>query len=135
MSRARHSRRGLVAVITATALLFAACGDDDDAESTATTTGDTTAATEAPDETTESPETTTGDTTAATEAPSEDTTPTASMPAGEYVIGFEALTSGPAAFAGVPLAQGARLAVKQINDEGLLGEGANRETRRDRRRW
>ena len=145
MSIARHSRRrGFIAVITAAALLLAACGDDDDADSSATTTGDATAATEAPDETTaateapdettaateapdetaDAPESTTADSTAASEAPSEDTTPTGTMPAGEYVIGFEALTSGPAAFAGVPLAQGARLAVKQINDESLLGEGA-----------
>jgi len=46
------------------------------------------------------------------------------LPSGEYKLGFEALTSGPAAFAGVPLAQGVRLAVAQINASGFLGRGA-----------
>ena len=45
------------------------------------------------------------------------------LPAGEYKLGFEALTSGAAAFAGVPLAQGVRLAVAQINLTGFLGKG------------
>jgi branched-chain amino acid transport system substrate-binding protein len=47
------------------------------------------------------------------------------LPSGEYDIGFESLTSGPAAFAGVPLAQGARLAVDEINETEFLGEGAS----------
>jgi len=39
------------------------------------------------------------------------------------VVGFPALTSGPAAFAGVPITEGAKLAVKEINDSGYLGKG------------
>ncbi|WP_439590947.1 ABC transporter substrate-binding protein [Microbacterium sp.] len=42
----------------------------------------------------------------------------------EYVVGFPALLSGPAAFAGVPIADGAKLAVKEINESGYLGEGS-----------
>lgn len=41
-----------------------------------------------------------------------------------YKVGFPALTSGPAAFAGVPITEGAKLAVQEINDTGYLGEGA-----------
>ena len=41
----------------------------------------------------------------------------AALPAGTYRIGFQSLTSGPAAFAGVPLAQGARLAVQDRSSE------------------
>ncbi len=41
-----------------------------------------------------------------------------------YVVGFPALLSGPAAFAGVPIADGAKLAVKEINESGYLGEGS-----------
>ncbi|GAB3444504.1 ABC transporter substrate-binding protein [Actinophytocola sediminis] len=41
----------------------------------------------------------------------------------EYLVGFPALTSGPAAFAGVPITEGAKLAVKEINDTGYLGDG------------
>lgn len=41
-----------------------------------------------------------------------------------YLVGFPALTSGPAAFAGVPITEGAKLAAKEINDSGYLGEGA-----------
>ncbi|MEO9321964.1 ABC transporter substrate-binding protein [Nocardioides sp. C4-1] len=40
-----------------------------------------------------------------------------------YLVGFPALTSGPAAFAGVPITEGAKLAVKEINDTEFLGEG------------
>jgi branched-chain amino acid transport system substrate-binding protein len=38
-----------------------------------------------------------------------------------YVVGFPALESGPAAFAGVPIVNGAKLAVKEINDTHFLG--------------
>lgn len=48
-----------------------------------------------------------------------------------YLVGFPALTSGPAAFAGVPITQGAELAVKEINDSGFLGEGAEIELKID----
>ncbi len=41
----------------------------------------------------------------------------------EYLVGFPALTTGPAAFAGVPITEGAKLAVEEINDSGYLGEG------------
>ncbi|GAA2334863.1 ABC transporter substrate-binding protein [Dactylosporangium salmoneum] len=44
-----------------------------------------------------------------------------------YLIGFPALTSGPAAFAGVPILDGAKLAVKEINDTGFLGQGVKVE--------
>lgn len=40
-----------------------------------------------------------------------------------HLIGFPALTSGPAAFAGVPITEGAQLATKEINESGFLGEG------------
>lgn len=49
---------------------------------------------------------------------------TGGLPAGEYKVGFEALKSGPAAFAGVPLSQGVELAVDEINSTGFLGKGA-----------
>lgn len=48
-----------------------------------------------------------------------------------YLVGFPALTSGPAAFAGVPITQGAELAVKEINDSDFLGEGATIELKID----
>lgn len=41
----------------------------------------------------------------------------------EYLVGFPALMSGPAAFAGVPITEGAKLAVKEINDSDYLGGG------------
>ncbi|SCF24524.1 branched-chain amino acid transport system substrate-binding protein [Micromonospora echinospora] len=44
-----------------------------------------------------------------------------------YLVGFPALASGPAAFAGVPIVNGAKLAVKEINDSGFLGEGVKIE--------
>ncbi|MGI5241990.1 ABC transporter substrate-binding protein [Dactylosporangium sp. CA-139066] len=44
-----------------------------------------------------------------------------------YLIGFPALTSGPAAFAGVPIVDGAKLAVKEINDSKFLGGDAKIE--------
>lgn len=49
----------------------------------------------------------------------------------EYLVGFPALTSGPAAFAGVPITEGAKLAAKEINDTGFLGEGATVELKID----
>jgi branched-chain amino acid transport system substrate-binding protein len=44
-----------------------------------------------------------------------------SLPPGTYKVGLEAVTSGPAAFGGVPAAQGARLAVAEANDSEGLG--------------
>ena len=44
-----------------------------------------------------------------------------------YLVGFPALASGPAAFAGVPIVDGAKLAVKEINESGFLGEGVKIE--------
>lgn len=44
-----------------------------------------------------------------------------------YLVGFPALASGPSAFAGVPLIQGAQLAAQEINETGFLGEGATVE--------
>lgn len=41
-----------------------------------------------------------------------------------YLVGFPALSTGPAAFAGVPITEGAELAAKEINESGFLGEGA-----------
>ncbi|MFD5826253.1 ABC transporter substrate-binding protein [Lentzea sp. NPDC060358] len=41
----------------------------------------------------------------------------------KYLVGFPALLSGPAAFAGVPITEGAKLAVKEINASGYLGDG------------
>lgn len=49
----------------------------------------------------------------------------------EYVVGFPALLSGPAAFAGTPLSQGAELAAEEINDSEFLGEGATVDLRID----
>lgn len=49
----------------------------------------------------------------------------------EYLVGFPALTSGPAAFAGVPITEGAKLAAKEINDTGFLGEDATVELKID----
>jgi branched-chain amino acid transport system substrate-binding protein len=45
------------------------------------------------------------------------------LPAGTYTVGLEAVTSGPAAFGGVPAAQGARLAVQEVNESERLGAG------------
>ena len=41
-----------------------------------------------------------------------------------YNIGFEALNSGPAAFAGIPLGDGVNLAIDQANATGYLGKGS-----------
>ena len=41
-----------------------------------------------------------------------------------YTIGFEALNSGAAAFAGVPLGKGVNLAIDQANKSGYLGKGS-----------
>jgi branched-chain amino acid transport system substrate-binding protein len=46
---------------------------------------------------------------------------------GTYTIGLEALTSGPASFAGVPVVQGAEMAIDEINESGTLGEGITLE--------
>ena len=48
-----------------------------------------------------------------------------------YVVGFPALLSGPAAFAGVPIVEGAKLAVKEINASGFLGDGVKVDLRVD----
>lgn len=40
-----------------------------------------------------------------------------------YSVGFPALLSGSASFAGIPISQGAQLAVQEINESGYLGEG------------
>ncbi|WP_170285650.1 ABC transporter substrate-binding protein [Microbacterium rhizomatis] len=50
--------------------------------------------------------------------------PGGSAAAVTYVVGFPAILSGPAAFAGVPISDGAKLAVKEINESGYLGEGS-----------
>jgi branched-chain amino acid transport system substrate-binding protein len=42
-----------------------------------------------------------------------------------YTIGFEALNSGPAAFAGIPLGDGVNLAIDQANKTGYLGKGTH----------
>ena len=42
---------------------------------------------------------------------------------GTYTIGVEALTTGPASFAGIPVVQGAEMAIDEINESGVLGEG------------
>ncbi|WP_185996673.1 ABC transporter substrate-binding protein [Nocardioides campestrisoli] len=39
------------------------------------------------------------------------------------LVGFTAIESGPAAFAGVPIVEGAELAAKEINESGFLGDG------------
>lgn len=44
---------------------------------------------------------------------------------GTYKIGVEALLSGPASFAGTPVVNGAKLAVEEINESGMLGDGVN----------
>lgn len=107
LSNTRFSRRrGVLAGVVLAALVVGACGNDDAAP----------AATPAPTTTAAGGSATTSAPAPAPETPS-------GLPPGEYVIGFEALTSGPAAFAGVPLARGVSLAVKQINDNALLGEG------------
>lgn len=49
----------------------------------------------------------------------------------EYIVGFPAILSGPAAFAGVPIADGAKLAAKEINESGFLGEGSKIDLRID----
>lgn len=47
----------------------------------------------------------------------------ASADGDSYLVGFPALLTGPAAFAGVPITQGAELAAEEINESGFLGEG------------
>lgn len=42
---------------------------------------------------------------------------------GTYKIGLEALTTGPASFAGIPVVNGAEMAIDEINESGVLGEG------------
>jgi branched-chain amino acid transport system substrate-binding protein len=54
-------------------------------------------------------------------------TPAAAIDPGNYKIGFIADRTGVVAFAGVSYAQGAELAVEQINASGALGEGAKLE--------
>ena len=119
------------------ALVLGACGGDDDEDADSDTTeapadepSDEPAeepAEEPSEEPAEEPADDATETTETTEG-SETTEPMeSSLPAGEYKVGFQSLTSGPAAFAGVPLAQGARLAVKEINDNALLGEGVTIE--------
>ncbi|WP_214103699.1 ABC transporter substrate-binding protein [Acrocarpospora catenulata] len=44
-----------------------------------------------------------------------------------YKVGFPALLSGAAAFAGKPIAQGAEVAVEEINETGFLGQGSTVE--------
>ncbi|MDW3214718.1 MAG: ABC transporter substrate-binding protein [Ilumatobacteraceae bacterium] len=132
------ARRRIVGATLAAVLVLAACGgDDDDAgdagdtptedESTADSTADDVTdeasddmSDDASDDMSDDASDDMSDEPATTEEPTEEAS---GLPAGEYTIGFEALTSGPAAFAGVPLANGANLAVKIINEEGLLGEG------------
>lgn len=46
---------------------------------------------------------------------------------GTYTIGVEALQSGPASFAGIPVANGAELAIEEINASGMLGDGVELE--------
>lgn len=46
---------------------------------------------------------------------------------GTYKIGVEALLSGPASFAGIPVTNGAKLAVEEINASGMLGDGVELE--------
>lgn len=59
--------------------------------------------------------------------PQTDTGPSDAPPGlapGEYQIGFIAVTSGGVAFAGVPHLEGLKLAEREINASGYLGEGA-----------
>lgn len=97
------TRRRLAGVAMAAALAITACGSDSDDTPAAGSTADSTPA----------------DVDGDTDAPAAD----GALPAGEYTIGFASLTSGPAAFAGVPLSNGANLAVQEANDQSLLGEG------------
>lgn len=131
MTTTRHpARRRFIGAAMAAILVLAACGGDDDTDEATPTEEEDTAESTAEEPTEEPTEEPSDDMSeepsddASEPATAEESTEEASgLPAGEYTIGFASLTSGPAAFAGVPLANGANLAVKMINDEGLLGEG------------
>lgn len=56
-------------------------------------------------------------------APEDDSSEAEGLPAGEYKIGFVALKTGGVAFAGVPHFEGLKLAEREINASGYLGEG------------
>jgi len=108
MTTRTSSRRRLAGLALVATLTVAACGSDSDDTPAAGSTSESTSESTPADTAGETPD-----------APASD----GALPAGEYTIGFASLTSGPAAFAGVPLSQGANLAVQEANDAGLLGEG------------
>ncbi len=113
-TQTRRSGRVLTLLLLVLALVAGACSSSDEGAD-----GDPTPV--ATDDATDAP------TDAPTDGATDDDGEAAALPAGTYRIGFQSLTSGPAAFAGVPLAQGARLAIKELNDTGALGEGVELE--------
>ena len=116
-ARGRSRSRVLIMLLLALALVASACGDNGEADEPAPPTDP---AEENGEEDVDEPEEVEG-------ADNGEDEGDAALEPGSYPVGFQSLTSGPAAFAGVPLAQGARLALEEVNETASLGEGVTLE--------